>query len=154
MTFVLTRCDTKTVSDKDFSFHQTLENLPDKDTLFIEACIHHHCGGEWGGCLEWNKIYRQSNGYGLTFVNGMTVWNGDTIIDPKKTKSITKTLTDSDIKHVDEFLHQVSIFSDSLGLTSNGPNDYVIKTKNYKKTIVQDYDQWPHYQRLTDKIYK
>ena len=143
-----------TTSDKDFSRVQLLENLADKDTLLIEACIQHHCGGEWGGCLEWNKIYRKTNGYGVTFINGMTVWNGDTIIDPKKTKAMNKTLSDSDIKHVDDFLRQVSIFSDSLSLTSNGPNSYVIKTKNYKKRIIQDFDQWLHYQLLTDNIYK
>ena len=84
----------------------------------------------------------------------MTVWNADTIIDPKKIKSITKTLTYSDMKIVNDFLHQVSIFSDSLSLTSNGPNYYVVKAKGYKKTIIRDYDQWLFYQRLTDNIYK
>lgn len=138
----------------NFSNSQTLENLEDKDTLLIEACIHHHCGGEWGGCLEWTKIYKQGNSYSVKFTNGITVWNADTIIDPKKTKSITKTLTNSDMKIVNDFLHQVTIFSDSLSITSNGPNYYVVKAKGYKKIIIRDYDQWLFYQKLTDNLYK
>jgi hypothetical protein len=99
ISFALTNCDTRINSDNQFKDTLNLKNLANKDTLFIDACIHNHCGGEWGGCLESNKIYRQENNYFVVFTNGMTVWNGDTIIDPKKTKSITKTLTKSDIKY-------------------------------------------------------
>ncbi|MBS1636886.1 MAG: hypothetical protein JST26_13295 [Bacteroidetes bacterium] len=152
--FVLLNCSPNRNSTQAFKDKQTLENLSEKDTLLIVACIHHECGGEWGGCLEQNKIYRQGNSYAVKFTNGITVWNGDTIIDPKKINSLTKTLTDTDISSVNEFLHQVSIFSDSLALTSNGPNYYEVKTNDYKKNIEQDYDQWLWYQRFKDNIYK
>ncbi len=150
--FTITSCGTDLKDD--FRYTPKLANLLQNDTLFIEACIHHECGGEWGGCLEQNKIYQKGNIFSVDFITGIKVWDKDTIRDQNKMTKTSKALNELDIKSIDEFLSQVNIFSDSTGLTSNGPNYYTIKTKNYKKTIIQDYNQWLFYQRLKDNLYK
>ena len=146
-TIILVSCATV-----DNNVDQKMMGLADNDTLYIYACKSKGCGGEWGCCLELNKIYKTSNdNYTVSLLKGIRVWNADTIADSSKV-IITKDLTESDQKAIEDYLHQIQIADTNL-LTSNGPNRFLVKSKKYYKLIYRDDEQWNFYQKLTDKIY-
>lgn len=143
----LTSCSTL-----DNKVEERMLGLADNDTLYIYACKSKECGGEFGCCLELNKIYKtSSDNYTVSYIKGIRVWNRDTIADSCKV-IITKDLTESDQNAIEDYIHQIQI-ADTMLMTSNGPNRFLVKSKNYYKLIYRDDEQWNFYQKLTDKIY-
>mgnify|MGYP000141343739 CR=1 FL=1 len=43
----------------EYFIKEKMLGLADNDTLYIYACKSKGCGGEWGCCLELNKIYKK-----------------------------------------------------------------------------------------------
>lgn len=139
-------------STLDNNVEEKMLDLADNDTLYIYACKSKGCGGEWGCCLELNKIYKTTDdNYAVCYIKGIRVWNRDTIADSSKI-IIAKELSDSDQKAIEDYIHQIQI-ADTMLITSNGPNRFSVKSSNYYKLIYRDDEQWHFYQKLTDALY-
>ena len=139
-------------STADHNTHEELLNLTDNDTLYIYACKSDGCGGEWGCCLELNKIYKTTQDkFEVSYIKGIRIWETDTIRDSSKVV-ITKDLTNTDQKAIIDYIEQIRL-ADTMMITSNGPNRFAVKSKNYFKSIDRDNEQWKFYKKLTDTIY-